>query len=258
MQLFFRQVGTGRPMIIIHGLFGSCDNWLTISKVIAEQGFSVYAIDQRNHGRSPHADTHTYPELAEDLHEFIQQQGLENPILVGHSMGGKTVMQYAMTYPDTFSHLVVVDIAPKAYPVHHTKILEGLKAIPLSQIQNRNEAEVILSQYEPSVSVRQFLLKNLYRNDAGVFDWRINLSVIESNIELIGDDLENAHPIKTPTLFIRGANSRYILDEDFWTIQTLFPNATMDTIENAGHWVQAEQPEAFVKSLVSFVEWNST
>ncbi len=254
MQLFFRQVGTGRPMVILHGLFGSCDNWLTISKVIADQGFSVYAVDQRNHGRSPHADTHTYPELADDLRDFLQQQEIEKPILVGHSMGGKTVMQYAMQYPDTFSHLVVVDIAPKAYPVHHTEILKGLNAIPLATIQNRNEAEAILSRYEPSAAVRQFLLKNLYRNETGVFDWRINLSVIEKNIEFIGADLTHAHVIHTPTLFIRGAQSRYILDEDFWTIQTLFPNVTIDTIEKAGHWVQAEQPEAFVKSLVSFVQ----
>ncbi|AYQ32682.1 alpha/beta fold hydrolase [Runella sp. SP2] len=254
MQLFFRQVGTGQPLVILHGLFGSCDNWLTISKVIAEQGFSVYAVDQRNHGRSPHAPSHTYPELAADLHDFLQQNNIENPILVGHSMGGKTVMQYAMLYPDTFSKLVVVDIAPKSYPVHHAEILKGLSAVPLTEIQNRNEAEAILSQYEPSPSVRQFLLKNLYRNEEGVFAWRINLPVINQYIELIGADLENTQTIRTPTLFIRGAESRYIKDTDFWTIQTLFPNVTLDTIENAGHWVQAEQPEAFVKSLMNFAK----
>lgn len=171
-------------MVILHGLFGSCDNWLTISKVIAEQGFSVYAVDQRNHGRSPHAPSHTYPELAADLYEFLQQNKIENPILVGHSMGGKTVMQYAMQYPDTFRKLVVVDIAPKSYPVHHAEILKGLSAVPLTEIQNRNEAEAILSQYEPSPSVRQFLLKNLYRNEEGVFAWRINLPVIKQYIEL--------------------------------------------------------------------------
>ena len=254
MQLFFRQVGTGQPMVILHGLFGSCDNWLTISKVIAEQGFSVYAVDQRNHGRSPHAPSHTYPELAADLYEFLQQNKIENPILVGHSMGGKTVMQYAMQYPDTFRKLVVVDIAPKSYPVHHAEILKGLSAVPLTEIQNRNEAEAILSQYEPSPSVRQFLLKNLYRNEEGVFAWRINLPVIKQYIELIGADLENTQTIRTPTLFIRGAESRYIKDADFWTIQTLFPNVTLDTIEHAGHWVQAEQPESFVKSLMNFAK----
>jgi esterase len=254
MQLFFRQVGTGRPMIILHGLFGSCDNWLTISKVIADQGFSVYAVDQRNHGRSPHADTHSYPELADDLHEFLQQQGLEKPILVGHSMGGKTVMQYAMQYPGSFSELVVVDIAPKYYPVHHIEILKGLKAIPLDTLQSRNQADEILSQYESGLSVRQFLLKNLYRNDEGGFAWRLNLPVIEKNIEIIGNDLVNVRTVTEPTLFIRGTASHYVKDSDIPHINEIFTNAQIDTIEGAGHWVQAEQPEAFVKSLVNFLK----
>lgn len=254
MQLFFRQVGAGRPMVILHGLFGSCDNWLTISKVIADQGFSVYAVDQRNHGRSPHAPTHTYPELADDLHEFIQQQGLEKPILVGHSMGGKTVMQYAMQYPEAFSQLVVVDIAPRSYPVHHAEIIAGLKAIPLASLQSRNEADAILSQYESIPSVRQFLLKNLYRNDDGVFAWRLNLPVIEANIEIIGQDLINPRIVTEPTLFMRGEKSGYVRDKDLPTIQHLFPNSTVDTIAGASHWVQAEKPEAFVQSLVNFLQ----
>ncbi len=254
MQLFFRQVGTGRPMIILHGLFGSCDNWLTISKVIADRGFSVFAVDQRNHGRSPHADTHSYPELAEDLHEFIQQQGLEKPILVGHSMGGKTVMQFAMQYPDAFSHLVVVDIAPRSYKVHHAEILAGLKAISLTTLQSRTEADQLLSHYEPSASVRQFLLKNLYRNDDGAFAWRINLPVIDANIEIIGHDLVNQRTVTEPTLFMRGEKSGYVRDNDLPTIQHLFPNSVVDTIEGASHWVQAEKPEAFVHSLVNFLQ----
>jgi pimeloyl-ACP methyl ester carboxylesterase len=169
-------------------------------------------------------------------------------------MGGKTVMQYAMQYPEAFESLVVVDIAPKAYPVHHTAILNGLKAIPLTEIQNRNDAEAILRQYEPSPTVRQFLLKNLYRNDAGVFDWRINLSVLASNIELIGDDISQQRVVEQPTLFIRGINSNYVLDEDIATIQGLFPNVVIDTIADAGHWVQAEQPGAFVASLMAFLK----
>lgn len=253
MELFFRQVGTGRPMVILHGLFGSSDNWLTISKTIADEGFSVYLIDQRNHGRSPHKDTHTYIELAEDLHDFLQQQGIENPILVGHSMGGKTVMQYAMQYPEDFSALVVVDIAPKSYPVHHTDILNGLKAVPLATLQSRNEADALLSKYEPSLGVRQFLLKNLYRNEEGVFAWRLNLPVLDRDIEIIGDELQDTQVIEKPTLFIRGAESRYIKDTDIPGILSLFPNAQIDTIEEASHWVQAEQPEAFVASLKGFL-----
>ena len=240
-------------MIILHGLFGSSDNWLTISKVIAEKGFAVYLLDQRNHGRSPHLDSHTYPELAEDLHEFVQQQGIENPILIGHSMGGKTVMQYAMQYPDGFSALVIVDIAPKSYPIHHTEILNGLKAVPLATLKSRNEVDAILSKYEPNLGVRQFLLKNLYRSDEGVFAWRLNLPILEREIEVIGDDLQNTRVISKPTLFIRGAESRYVKDSDIPHILELFPNAQIDTIEGASHWVQAEQPAAFVASLTSFL-----
>ena len=254
MQLFFRQIGAGRPIIILHGLFGSADNWLTISKVIADNGFSVYTVDQRNHGRSPQVPTHSYPELADDLYDFIQQQQLEKPILIGHSMGGKTVMQYAMQYPGTFSHLVVVDIAPRLYKVHHGDILAGLKAIPLDTLQNRNEADQILSQYEPSPSVRQFLLKNLYRNEEGNFAWRINLPVLDENIEIISQDIINQRVVEEPTLFMRGEKSGYVRDKDLPKIKELFPNSTVDTIEGASHWVQAEQPEAFVKSLVSFLQ----
>ncbi|MCU0340050.1 MAG: alpha/beta fold hydrolase [Spirosomaceae bacterium] len=254
MQLFFRQVGDGHPLIILHGLFGSCDNWLTISKPIAENGFSVYAIDQRNHGRSPHAPTHTYPDMADDLYEFIQQQNLQKPILVGHSMGGKTVMQFAMRYPDLAASLVVVDIAPKAYRVHHREILDGLAAVPLAQIQHRNEAEDVLKQYEELPAVRQFLLKNLYRNEAGAFDWRINLKVLDESIEIIGGDVEDKKVVETPTLFMRGALSNYVRETDLPSIGEWFPHAELDTIANAGHWVQAEQPQAFLDSLMRFLK----
>lgn len=254
MQLFFRQVGEGSPLIILHGLFGSCDNWLTISKVIAERGYSVYAVDQRNHGRSPHLPTHTYPDLADDLYEFIQQHQLQNPILVGHSMGGKTVMQFAMRYPDVPASVVVVDIAPKSYRVHHREILDGLAAVPLATLQHRNEAEEILKQYESMPSVRQFLLKNLYRNEAGVFDWRINLKVLDDSIEIIGGDLEDKRAVELPALFMRGALSNYVREPDLPGISEWFPNAQLDTIANAGHWVQAEQPQAFVESLMRFLK----
>jgi esterase len=254
MQLFFRQIGSGQPLVILHGLFGSSDNWLTISKTIADRGFSVYLLDQRNHGRSPQDEVFDYPTLAADLHDFLTQQNIKNPILLGHSMGGKTVMQYAMNYPGTFQKLAVIDIAPKFYNVHHRKILAGLAAVPLATLSSRNEADAILSEYEPILAVRQFLLKNLYRNEAGAFAWRINLTVIAQNIELIGDALQNERIIAEPTLFMRGQNSNYVLDSDLPAISKLFPNATINTIADAGHWVQAEQPEAFVGSLMQFLQ----
>ena len=168
-------------------------------------------------------------------------------------MGGKTVMQYAMDYSGTFSKLVVVDIAPKFYPVHHRDIIRGLNAIDLMDLTSRNEADAVLSQYEPLVTVRQFLLKNLYRNEQGRFDWRVNLPVIERELHGIGDELTNSRIVTEPTLFIRGSESPYILDEDIPTIKRIFPNVHVETIQGAGHWVQAEKPVEFVATLTKFL-----
>ncbi|MFD2933516.1 alpha/beta fold hydrolase [Spirosoma flavum] len=260
MKLFFRQTGeTGPAIVILHGIFGSSDNWLTISKTIAARGYRVFALDQRNHGQSPRADEQDYQSMAADLREFLIDQGLENPILVGHSMGGKTVMQYVMTYrndgpPPRFSKLVVVDIAPKFYPIHHADLIRGLKAIDLLGIKGRNEADAILQQYEPSLPVRQFLLKNLYRTEQGVFDWRINLPIIERELHTVGEELTNPHIVTDPTLFIRGSESPYILDEDIPGIKRIFPNAQIEIIQGAGHWVQAEKPVEFVEVLMKFIQ----
>lgn len=254
MKLYFRQVGdTGPALVILHGVFGSSDNWLTISKVIAERGYRVFLIDQRNHGQSPWDDAHDYHSMAADLREFLIDHTLNNPVLIGHSMGGKAVMQYAMLYPDTFKKLVVVDIAPKFYPVHHAELMRGLRAIDLKTIKSRGDADAVLSSYEPSLTVRQFLLKSLYRNEEGGFSWRINLPVIERELHGIGEELTNPHIVNTPTLFIRGSESPYVLDEDIPTIKGIFPNAILETIRGAGHWLQAEKPEEFVEILLRFI-----
>ncbi|WP_420148181.1 alpha/beta fold hydrolase [Spirosoma sp.] len=254
MKLFFRQTGeTGPAIIILHGVFGSSDNWLTISKAIAAKGYRVYALDQRNHGQSPRGDEHDYHSMAADLHEFIADHNLENPILIGHSMGGKAVMQYAMLHPGTFQKLVVVDIAPKFYPVHHAELIRGLNAIDLASIKSRSDADAILSRYEPILTVRQFLLKNLYRNEQGQFAWRLNLPVIERELHGIGEELTNPHVVTEPTLFIRGSESPYILDDDISTIKRIFPNVQIETIQGAGHWVQAEKPAEFVEVLMKFI-----
>ncbi|WP_266367263.1 alpha/beta fold hydrolase [Tellurirhabdus rosea] len=254
MELYYRQVGdTGPAILILHGVFGSSDNWLTISKTIADQGYRVFLLDQRNHGRSPRSEVFDYESMGLDLLEFIQKHQLDKPILIGHSMGGKVVMQFAMDHPDQFSKLVIVDIAPKFYPVHHGEILRGLSAIPLATLKSRNEADAILKEYEPSATVRQFLLKNLYRNEQGQFDWRLNLPVIEREIHGVGEELSHPRTVTEPTLFIRGVNSGYIRDEDIPGIQKLFPNVKVETIPDAGHWVQAEQPELFVEALINFI-----
>ncbi|MBC8154506.1 MAG: alpha/beta fold hydrolase [Bacteroidetes bacterium] len=255
MKLFYREVGdpADPAILILHGIFGSSDNWLTVSKAIAEQGYRVLLVDQRNHGHSPRSAEFDYPAMAADLHELLLDLGLDKPVLIGHSMGGKTVMHYAVAYPGTFAKLVIVDIAPKSYPIHHAEIIRGLKAIDLAKLKSRNEADAILSQYEPSLAVRQFLLKNLFRNEQNQFDWRLNLPVIEQELEGIGSELLSEQPVAEPTLFIRGARSNYIRETDYPRIQQLFPDVTIQTIADAGHWVQAEKPAEFVAVLMKFL-----
>lgn len=254
MNLNYKKFGENGPAIVIlHGVFGFLDNWLTVGKAIADRGFQVYLVDQRNHGRSPHEGALNYETFAKDLEEFIAQQELENPVLVGHSMGGKTVMEYAVRYPDTFSKLVVVDIGPKAYPIHHKKILEGLNQIPVDKIENRQEADEALAEYEPIPAVRQFLLKNLYRKDEGRFAWRFNLPLLSTDMANVGQAITTDTPVTIPTLFMRGDRSDYILDEDWDGIQQIFTDSKLDTISNSGHWIQAEQPKAFLESLFNFL-----
>ncbi|TLV01199.1 alpha/beta fold hydrolase [Dyadobacter luticola] len=255
MQLNFKQIGeSGKPMIILHGVFGLLDNWLGISKTIADHGYRVFLVDQRNHGRSPHQEPLAFPAFAEDLREFIAEHQLEKPVLVGHSMGGKTIMEYAVTYPGTYDALVVVDIGPKAYPIHHARILQGLNAIPIDKIESRTQADEILSEYEPILSVRQFLLKNLYRKDEGGFGWRFNLALLTKDMSNVGAEIKSESRIETPTLFVRGGKSTYILDDDLEGIQDIFSNARLETIADAGHWVQAEQPREFVTVLFKFLD----
>ena len=255
MKLFYRQTGeSGTPIIILHGIFGSSDNWLTIGKILGES-HQVFILDQRNHGQSPRSDVFDYQVMAEDLKAFIDDHKLEHPILMGHSMGGKTVMQFAMNYPEAFSKMIVVDIAPKFYPVHHTMILQGLASIDLKSLKSRTEANELLKRFEESEGVRQFLLKNLWRNPAknNEFDWRINVPVIMKNIDIVGHELSNENIVQKPVLFIRGSESHYIQPEDERKIWELFPNYQLITLEGAGHWVQADKPKEFVEAVLNFI-----
>jgi pimeloyl-ACP methyl ester carboxylesterase len=252
MQLFYRELGQGQPLIILHGVFGSSDNWLTPSKMLA-QHFHVYLIDQRNHGHSLHSSEFTNKVLADDLGEFIQTHSLARPIIMGHSMGGKVAMEFAARKDSNLAKLIVVDIAPKYYPPHHQKILEGFNAINLSSLKSRQEADEILSLHEPELGVRQFLLKNLYRNDQGEFAWRINLPVLNEKINNIGEPLSETAKINVPTLFVRGEKSRYIKDQDLELIRKIFSDFRLETIAGAGHWVQAEKPKEFLDVVLKFL-----
>lgn len=251
MKLNYREIGEGKPMVILHGLFGSSDNWLTMAKRLGKFR-KLYLIDQRNHGSSPHSETFTYEAMAKDLKDFIIEHDLEKPEILGHSMGGKTAMQFAANYPELLSKLIVVDIAPKYYPVHHQTILSGLRSLNLKTLESRGEADEALASYIPVTMTRQFLLKNL-RRDADGFAWKINLKVIEDNIENVGKALISKHMIECPTLFIRGSESDYITDEDQELIEEFFNDARIVTIEGAGHWIHAEQPDELCQIIEDFI-----
>ena len=245
MKLFFREAGQGTPLIILHGLFGSSDNWYSLSKIFAAN-FRVFTIDQRNHGQSPHSDDHNYKLLTEDLEEFVDQHKLEKPIILGHSMGGKTAMNFAIKDPAKTGKLIVVDIMPKSYPLHHDHILSGMKSLDLANLQSRGEAETILSGKIPKVDERQFIMKNLARNEQKGFEWKLNLDSLNANIDRMGEALQYEGQYTGPTLFIRGSKSGYYKPGDEAEVAKYFPTAKWVTMET-GHWVQAEQPQEFAK-----------
>jgi pimeloyl-ACP methyl ester carboxylesterase len=254
MQLNYKVMGQGPPVVILHGVFGTLDNWQTAAKALAER-HTVYLVDNRNHGRSPHEEAFNYEVMSEDLLNFIQAQRLDQPVVIGHSMGGKVAMYYACRYqPANLSKLIVVDIAPKYYRPHHQQILEGLLSIDLSQVGNRQQADQQLARYVPEPDTRQFLLKNLYRTDEGGFGWRMNLPVLNEKIENIGEGLPAHFRSDKPALFIRGGKSNYIRESDAALIKEHFPNATIETIAGAGHWVHAEQPALLLEKVLAFID----
>ena len=251
MHLNFKKSGSGPPLVILHGLFGSLDNWFSIAKELVDH-FTLYLVDQRNHGDSPHSTEWNYGVMVEDLRELLDAEGLDSVFLMGHSMGGKTVMNFAVRYPERVRKLIVGDIAPRHYPIHHQEILEGLNALDLSQLQSRKEADDLLAPYMPELGIRQFLLKSLGR-DANGFAWKVNLSVITQHIEEVGKALDEGTVFEGPTLFLGGANSSYIQEKDLSDMKRHFPNCTWISIPNAGHWLHAEQPQAVVAEMRKFL-----
>ncbi|HLO45442.1 MAG TPA: alpha/beta fold hydrolase [Leadbetterella sp.] len=251
MKLFSRKVGEGQPFVVLHGVFGSSDNLFTVCKKIAEARFEVHILDARNHGQSPRSEEFNYEVMANDLNEYLHENSLEEPIIMGHSMGGKTVMTFAQNYTN-FSKIIVVDIAPRFYPTHHDHILAGLAAIDLSKISSRKEAEHIFSNYVSDFGEKQFILKNLYRTEEGGFDWRINIPVISKEIYQIGGEINLEKKVEKPTLLIRGSDSSYVTDADFEIFQASFTNAELATIDGANHWVHATKPTEFIECILAF------
>ncbi len=251
MKLFFRASGQGQPLIILHGLFGSSDNWYTVAKEFAKTR-KVFLLDLRNHGQSPHSDDFNYTIMTEDLHEFVEEHSLKAPVILGHSLGGKTAMNFAVRYPEALEKLIVVDIVPKAYPIHHDYIIEGLKAMPLDSLTSRNEADSILQKYIPDAAERQFLLKNLVRKKDGGFVWRINAKAIEEHLEEIGAGMQYPGTFDKPTLFILGSKSKYFKPGDEALIKKIFTQVQLIALDS-GHWVQAETPAEFTKTVLEFI-----
>jgi pimeloyl-ACP methyl ester carboxylesterase len=250
--LNIKVIGEGQPLIILHGLFGSLDNWITLGKRFA-QDFKVILVDQRNHGKSFHDDLFNYSEMADDLNNLIDSLELEKPILLGHSMGGKTAMQYAAFHSVNIDKLIIADIGPKFYPVHHAVIIDALKAVNVSSIQKREDVDIELTGLIPERGIRTFLMKNLKRDEGGQFGWKMNLNGISDSIEEVGKPLDYYLPIETPTLFIRGSESQYIKDEDFEDIVEIFPEAKFSTIDGSGHWLHADNPKIFYELVMNFI-----
>jgi esterase len=255
MKLFFRKYGTGDPLIIMHGLFGTSDNWNTIAKKYGEH-FTTYTIDLRNHGQSPHSDVWNYDVMAEDVAELMDAENISSAHIMGHSMGGKVAMFMAGKFPERLNKLIVADIAPKYYTPHHDEIIAALNGLDLHAITTRKEAEAYMETRITEDGVRQFLLKNLYWKEepkGSKLAWRFNLPVITEQIDHVGKVLPANVFFEGPTLFLRGSESDYILDEDIDNIQEHFPNCKLDTIQGAGHWLHAEKPAEYLKVTLDFL-----
>lgn len=253
MQLHYRKYGQGQAVIILHGLFGSGDNWNTIAKKLSENNLLVYAVDLRNHGLSPHHPEMNLELMAKDVKELIDTENINFPIMTGHSMGGKVAMYFDYLFPDTLKKLIVVDIAPKKYPPGHTDVFQALNAVDFNVVKTRKDVEIILRKHLHDESVIQFLLKNVYWEKNNQLNWRFNLSAIQNHYEEILKEIP-LYNSTTPALFIRGEKSTYISDDDMQNIKQRYLNTELITISDAGHWIHAEQPQKFLNTIIKFIE----
>lgn len=264
MKLFFRSLGSGPPLIILHGLYGSSDNWISIAKKISEH-FTVYLPDLRNHGQSPHSDIMNYQAMCDDLHELADELELKKFFLAGHSMGGKAAMAYAIKWPEKLSGLLIADISPfvkessgnQAYFQHKT-ILGAMYNLDLSKIHSRSEADSALHEKIESENIRGFILKNLQRTEGNNFKWKLNVSSLLNNLDRIMEGIDSSNmPEKQitgfPVIFLKGAESDYLNSSDYPEILKIFPAAEFNEIANAGHWLHADQPDDVAGSLLSLV-----
>lgn len=251
MDLYYKEFGSGNPLLILHGLFGFSDNWQTIARKLAERRL-VITPDLRNHGRSPHVPTHTYGAMSADLHTFMTGKWIFSADLVGHSMGGKVAMQFALDHPDMVNRLVVIDMEPGQARDNHGLIFEVLMGIKLSDLHTREEVEAQMREGIPDVGTRQFLLKNVTRDESGSFIWKMNLPVLRAHFEDILSPVTDA-VFEKPVLFIRGELSDYIREASWPSVLRMFPRAELFTVSGAGHWVHADKPAEVVEAIETFL-----
>lgn len=247
--------GEGKPLLIIHGYLGMSDNWKTLAGQYVLASFQTHAIDMRNHGKSFHSDDFTYDAMVQDLVEYINHYDLGKVDIIGHSMGGKAAMFFAVQHPELLDRLVVADIGPKYYRPHHQDIMAGLNAVDFSFHTDRAAVEAAIEAYVPDFGTRQFLMKNVYWVEPGKqLGFRFNLDAFNKVIDNIGEALPEGSRFDGPTLFLRGDKSNYIKDEDFDQIKSHFPQAEIKEIRNSGHWLHAENPKDFLAETLEFLK----
>lgn len=254
MKLFYRHSGTGPPVLILHGLFGLSDNWVTFARNLSDN-FSVYLPDLRNHGQSPHSNLFNFAALEDDVLEFIEDHGLEDIVLMGHSLGGKIAMFFALHHPRLVKKLVVVDISLRRSPpsTEHQNLINAMRSVDFSRATSRSDVERQLQPLVKSEKLRLFLLKNVYWRDRDRLDWRLNLKAIDENLLTIFEGINETGSYRGPALFVKGALSPYVQEEDIPEIEKKFPGAVVKTISDAGHWVHADAPGEFLSIVLEFL-----
>ena len=263
MKLFSRKYGSGKPIIIAHGLYGMSDNWLNIAKNLSET-YEVHLLDLRNHGNSPHSDEHSYPLMAQDIAEYMDNNSIYTASLIGHSMGGKAVMQFAFDFPQYVENLIIIDMSPRQYVftekeisgyLNHFEIMKMMHRIDFKNFNTRENIENYLSGFIPDINIVKFLIKNIKRNQENNFEWKINISALLRNFKKLFEEVGatgNIHYGKT--LFVKAENSPYISDSDTEIINEKFPNSELFKIQNCGHWVHHEKPAELLEKILIFMK----
>lgn len=265
MRLFYRKYGSGHPLIILHGLFGSSDNWISIARSLSSR-FMVVLPDQRNHGQSPHSHIHDYDSMRDDLALLIDELGWKKFFLAGHSMGGKTAAKFALDWPEKLNGLLIADISPfTSYSKNsedfsmHRQILDFMIKENISGIKTRKEIDSRLRRAIKSSKIRKLILKNLRRESDNSFSWRLNAATIMRNLNRMADGIVPAGIVSAevsgfPVIFLKGEYSDYLPENDYPDIQRIFPGVEFITIPDAGHWIHADKPEAVISCFIKFLQ----